>query len=166
MAVRWFFHQTDERRIKAHSLGSAAPLQKEEGLNSFGLAMILINNSIPHSQRERESGTDRQTWREGGRGSVCIVWRQLSVLEKCWKDWFIFNHTLKLHYNFSTSSLCQHSIPFLSVCLHFFYIYPNIFHFDEALYISTSNPLPLPELTLHCVVRCTVHNTSLGSLKL
>lgn len=69
MAVRWFFHQYDERRIKAHSLGSAAPLQKEEGLNSFGPATILINNSIPHSHTESE--TDK---RERGREFLyCVV---------------------------------------------------------------------------------------------
>ncbi len=61
-------------------MGSAAPLQKEEGLNSFGLATILINNSIPHSHRERERETDRQREGEGALvlcGSISLFWRNV-----------------------------------------------------------------------------------------
>lgn len=122
MAVRWFFRQTDERRIKARSLGSAAPLQKEEGLNSFGQAMILINNSIPHSHTERAE--DRQT---GGGGS-CSVWSRLPVLENCRK----IGSSLITHP--SCAIFLQPpaftDVPFFD--LIFFWI-PNITYTDRAL---------------------------------
>lgn len=131
MAVRWFFHQTDERRIKAHSLGSAAPLQKEEGLNSFGLATILINNSIPHSYRERERETvkDRRTdWlteeREGeGVPALC---GSISL--------------------FSCTLFLQHPAFTDSQLFVFFYIQPS----PTLTELSPFSPVSLPDFTLHC----------------
>lgn len=98
MAVRWFFHQADERRIKVHSLGSAAPLQKEEGLNSFGRATILINNSIPH----REGDGTKQ--RREGKPAPVLCGSISCISGKCQRNRFSFNlhfHHHQLFYFFS-----------------------------------------------------------------
>lgn len=82
MAPSWFFHQTDERWIKAHSLGSAAPLPREEDLNSFGAGAAI--DSIAEQPQKR---IDRETDSAGRRGEE-EGWRlrggrkRLPVLQK------------------------------------------------------------------------------------
>lgn len=56
MAPSWFFHQTDERWIKAHSW-SAAPLPREEDLNSFG-ARAAIDPIAKQPQKRIDRQTD------------------------------------------------------------------------------------------------------------
>lgn len=128
MAVRWFFHQTDERRIKAHSLGSAAPLQKEGGLNSFGLATILINNSIPHSHTVKERERDGQTgWPQGGRerkylhcsvARLCFPSQYFCNIKPLQTDFFLFYFFFYIHHH-----LVSQGSGFLPAVL---YLCPNL----------------------------------------
>ncbi len=88
------------------------------------------------------------------------MWKHLSVLEKCQKDWFIFNHTPRLHYHFKPPAFSD--TPFFS----YLFVSDFVLNIQTSSTFTVSISLPLPELIRHCVVRCTVRRVSRGSLKL
>lgn len=141
MALSWFFHQTDERWIKAHSLGSAAPLQREEDLNSFGAGHDWLNRT--RSQRDltdrRREGLTVERWWKGASvqsGSISLLWGKKYIYIS--KDCFI---TTILHIFPATSS--HHRGPIFG---QMYFKYSNI-----TSYIHSASVLRLrPELLPHC----------------
>lgn len=140
MALSWFFHQTDERWIKAHSLGSAAPLQREEDLNSFGAGHDWLNRT--RSQRDltdrRREGPTAERRRKGASvqsGSISLLWGKKYIYIKR-----LLHHNHTAHF-FATSGL--HRGP---VSGYVYFKYSNI-----TGYVHSASVRRLcPKLPPHC----------------